>query len=372
MPHRFAGSSRIRPRERDDGNAGAVRWVRGDVILDQNLSGSSATESETMAQHAELCGYGGMWATESTTDPFVQAYGMIRSTSRVQVGTGIAVAFARNPMTTAYSAWELASASNGRFVLGLGTQVKAHVERRYSMPWSEPARRLEDFILALRDIWSCWQDGAPLSHEGDFYQHTLMSPTFTPPHHLHELCIATSAVGPRMMSLAGRVCDGLLLHPLINGPYLDGTALPNVAAGLESGGRDASRFFVSCSTFMIMGDTDEQVEDMRRQVQARIAFYASTPTYKDVLAAIGYDQLHLELRDLARAQQWDRMTELIDDDVMGFFSVEGKPEDMPTLVHERYGSRVDRVSSYFGWPFQDPDRMKEIAARFASVPDPSH
>ena len=339
---------------------------RADVILDHNLSGISATESEAIAQDAERCGYGGVWATETTTDPFVQAYAMVRSTSRVQVGTGIAVAFARNPMTTAYSAWELANASEGRFLLGLGTQVRAHVERRYSMPWSAPARRLEDFVGALRDIWSCWQDNVPLVHEGEFYHHTLMSPTFTPPHHAHELRIAMSAVGPRMMSLAGKVCDGLLLHPLINIPYLETVALPNVAAGLQAGGRDDSRFFVSCSTFMIMGDNDEQLDSMRRRVRARIAFYASTPTYRDVLAAIGYDELHVELGRLARSQQWEAMTELVDDRVLGFFSVEGKPEDMPALVHARYGSRIHRVSSYFGWPFEDPERMKDLAKRFRS------
>lgn len=334
--------------------------------IDQNFTGSSALVSEKLALDAEASGFDGVWATESVTDPFVQSYGMVRSTSHVQVGTGIAVAFARNPMTAAYSSWELANASQGRFVLGLGTQVKAHIERRYSMTWSEPARRLEEFVHAVRSIWDCWRDGSALAYEGEFYRHTLMAPMFTPPHHSFDIPVVISAVGPKMMSLAGSVCDGVLLHPLTNIPYLDGTALPSIAAGREHSGREGN-FSVSCSAFMIIGDNDEQLEAMRTKVRSRIAFYASTPAYRNIMGAIGYEGLHEELRVLARKQQWEQLVELIDDEVVRHFAIEGKPEEIPQLAHQRFGGRLDRISSYFGWPIDDPDRLRQISAQFASL-----
>ena len=295
---------------------------------------------------------------------FSSAWGSALSTNRVQVGTAIAVAFARNPMTTAYAVWDLAACSEGRFVSGLGTQVKAHVTRRFSMPWSDPAARMCDYIAALRAIWATWRDGMPLHHEGPYYQHTLMTPVFSPPRHEHPIPIAIAAVGPHMTSLAGEICDGAILHGMTTQSYLDDVTLPALQQGLAKSGRRREDFFCSCPLFMVMGDDEETIDDMGQRTREQIAFYASTPSYRGILESVGYGDLQGELQQLSRAGRWQEMGRLIDQDLFDAIALTGTPDEMPNLVRTRYGGRLDRVSSYFGWPIEDPDRLADIVHAF--------
>lgn len=319
------------------------------------------------ARWADDVGFDGVWATESVTDVFVQSMAAALSTDRVSVGTAIAVAFSRNPMTVAYSSWDLAAASDGRFVLGLGTQVAAHIERRFSMPWSAPVPRLRDFICALRAIWECWRTGGRLRYEGEFYRHTLMSPVFSPPAHDHAIPVLISAVGPQMTELAGELCDGAILHGMTNRAYLDTITLPAVTRGLAASGRERSSLTVSCPLFMVMGDDDEALERERVRTRDQIAFYASTPAYRPVLEVIGYGDLQPALQELTRQNRWGEMGALVDDALLGEIAIEGRPEDMGRLARERFGGRIDRVSSYFGWPTDDPDRIGDIVRSFHEV-----
>jgi probable F420-dependent oxidoreductase len=334
------------------------------VKIDLSLIGDTSASAGPAASRAEASGFDGVWATESVTDAFLQSLSAIDRTQRIQVGTAIAVAFSRNPMTTAYAAWDLAASSEGRFVLGLGSQVKAHVERRFSMPWSSPLPRMRDYIGALRAIWEAWRTGDRLDYRGEHYQHTLMSPVFSPPNHDHDIPIAVAAVGPKMTELAGELCDGVILHGMTNPSYLDEVSLPALEAGLERSGRDRADVFVSCPVFMVMGDDEEELASARAASRNQLAFYASTPAYRPVLDCVGYGELQPELRELSAQGRWEEMGRLVDDDLLDLMTLQGHPEDMPGLARERFGDRLDRTSSYFGWPIDDPDRLADILRGF--------
>jgi len=340
------------------------------LAVDHSLIGHTARRAADDAAWAEESGFHGVWATESVTDAFLQCMAGTLRTERVKIGTAIAVAFARNPMTVAYAAWDLAACSDGRFVLGMGTQVRAHVERRFSMPWSDPVGRMEDFIHALADIWACWRDGTPLRHEGPYYHHTLMTPVFSPPHHQHRIPVAVAAVGPKMTELAGRVCDGAILHGMTTVDYLDHVTLPALDEGLRRSGRTRSDVFLSCPVFMVMGDDQDTIEVLRRRTREQVAFYASTPAYREILVPAGYGDLQPELQKLSRAGRWAEMGGLIEDDLLDRIAVTGSPEEMPALVRARFGTRIDRVSSYYGWDVADPDRLAEILAAFGAPTAP--
>ncbi|WP_214103692.1 TIGR03617 family F420-dependent LLM class oxidoreductase [Acrocarpospora catenulata] len=332
--------------------------------IDLGLIGSSAAVCGPSAAWAERVGFDGVWASESVTDAFLQAQAALLATERTTVGTAIAVAFARNPMSTAYLGWDLAALSGGRFVMGLGTQIQAHVERRFSMPWSSPVARMRDFLTALDAIWTAWRTGSRLNYEGPHYRHTLMSPVFTPNHHELPIPVMIAAVGDRMTELGGELCDGLILHGMTTTAYLDEVTLPALDRGLAAGSRERSEVTLYCPIFMVMGDTEEQFEAMRRKTREQIAFYASTPAYRRVLAGVGYEELQPELQALSRAGEWDQMGDLIDDTLLGHIAVLGRPEEMPKLCRERFGGRLDRISSYYPWPVED-DRLSDILRGFA-------
>ncbi|WP_185996662.1 TIGR03617 family F420-dependent LLM class oxidoreductase [Nocardioides campestrisoli] len=333
--------------------------------IDKGMIGSSAAACGPLAAQAEGLGYDGVWASESVTDAFLQSQAALLSTERVSVGTAIAVAFARNPMSVAYQAWDLAGASDGRFVLGLGSQVQAHVERRFSMPWGgRPVARMRDFLLALDAIFEAWRTGGRLSYEGEYYSHTLMTPVFTPHHHEHRVPTMIAAVGAKMTELGGELCDGLLLHGMTTQAYLDEVTLPAVERGLAASGRERSALELYCPIFMAMGDTEEEIATASRTTKEQIAFYASTPAYRKVLETVGYGDLQPELQTMSREGRWAEMGERIDDALLHHIALVGTPEEMPRLAHERFGGRLDRISSYYEWPVQDPDRLGEILAAF--------
>ncbi len=339
--------------------------------IDMGMIGSSAAACGPVAAAAESQGFDGVWASESVTDAFLQSQAALLSTSRVSVGTAIAVAFARNPMNVAYLAWDLAAMSEGRFILGLGSQVQAHVERRFSMPWSAPIGRMRDFLGALDAIFTAWRDGGRLDYRGEHYQHTLMTPVFTPHHHDHRIPTAVAAVGAKMTELGAELCDGLLLHGMTTTAYLDQVTLPAVQRGLDTSGRSRDALELYCPIFMVMGDTEEQIADLTQKTREQIAFYASTPAYRAVLETVGYADLQPELQELSRAGRWAEMGTLIDDPLLHHIALVGTPEDMPRLAHERFDGRLDRISSYYPWPVEDPDRLRDILAAFHADPVPA-
>ena len=313
---------------------------------------------------AEAAGHSAVWVSETGNDPFLHSYAAATATSSAEVGTAIAVAFARSPMTVAQTAWQLADVSGGRFRLGLGSQVKAHVERRFSMPWGRPVEQMRDFVEALRAIWDSWRAGGRLHHEGPYYRHTLMAPFWVPEPHDHAIPVWLAAVGPAMLALAGEVCDGVLLHPFATRAYDEDVVLPALQKGLAAAGRTLDRFGVSRPLFMVMGDNDAELEERRREACRQIAFYASTRAYQPVLDSVGYGALQPELAALAARGAWDAMADLVDGEVLNHFAVVGRPEDMPDLAARHLTPFVTRTASYFGWPVSDPDRLSEIVGRF--------
>lgn len=334
--------------------------------IDTTLVEKDLLASGKMALSAEQSGLDRAWCTETGVDVFLQAYEVARSTSRIEVGTAIAVALARNPMTVAYTAWGLAAASEGRFTLGLGSQVKAHIERRFSMPWVQPVSQMREFVLALRSIWDSWRTGTRLSFEGRHYSHTLMNPFWTPQQHSHRIPIHLAAVGPKMVELAAELADGIILHTFTNREYLESVTYPAIERGLQKSGRTIEDLEISIPLFMIMGDTEEAIAAERAKTAAQVAFYASTPSYRPVLEAVGLGDLQPELTALSKAGHWQRAVEILPPDMIDRFAIQGTPEEMPALARAHLGGAVARTSSYYGWPGIDTHRMQDIAAAFRS------
>jgi probable F420-dependent oxidoreductase len=266
------------------------------------------------------------------------------------MGTGIAVAFARSPMTTATTAHDLQVLSKGRFLLGLGSQIKPHIERRFSMPWSHPAPRMREYVQAMRAIWAAWNDGEKLDFRGEFYQHTLMTPFFMPePSPWGPPKVYLAAVGEHMTRAAGEVCDGLQPHAFTTARYLREVTLPIVHEGLAKSGRKPSEFSVSFTGFVVTGGTEEELAAAKRGVKEQIAFYGSTPAYRPVLDLHGWGELGVELNRISKGSdrdRWRQMGELVDDDVLDAFAVTAEPDQLGHAVLERWGDCVDRFSFY--------------------------
>ena len=305
----------------------------------------------------ERAGYDGCWTGELDHDPFLPVLLAAEHSSRLEVGTSIAVAFARNPMTVANLGWDLQTYSEGRFNLGLGSQVQPHIERRFSMPWSHPVRRMREFVLALRAIWSCWQDGTKLAFDGEFYTHTLMTPMFTPkptPYGFPKVFIA--AVGEAMTEMCAEVGDGLLAHAFTTKRYAEQVTTPAVVRGLQRAGRDRSDFEVSCPVFVVTGEDEAQLTANAVATRKQIAFYGSTPAYRKVLDLHGWGDLHTELHQRSRAGDWDGMTTLIDDDVLAEFAVVAPLDQVAEALCARCDGVIDRVLPAF------PAGLSEAAA----------
>lgn len=308
------------------------------------------------AREIEQQGYDGCWTGELAHDPFLPLLLAAEHTSRLQVGTSIAVAFARNPMTVANLGWDLNTYSQGRFILGLGTQVQAHIEKRFGMPWSHPVRRMREFVAALQAIWTTWQDGTRLQFEGEFYTHKLMTPMFTPepqPHGVPKVFIA--AVGAAMTRMTGAVADGLIAHAFTTRRYLDEVTTPTLAAGLAEAGRDRDTFELSCPVFVVTGENEQQFEASAAAHRKQLAFYGSTPAYRQVLDLHGWGDLHTELHRLSRLGQWDTMATLVDDEVLGTFAVVAELPHVADALAQRCAGAIDRVLPGF------PAGMSEAA-----------
>jgi len=305
------------------------------------------------AQRAEALGFDGITTPEIASDPFVPLAFAALATERLQLGTAIAVAFPRSPMVVANLAWDLQRESHGRFVLGLGPQVKGHNERRFSVPWSAPVPRLREYVESLRAIWRCWELGEPLSYEGEHYRFTLMTPEFSPPATgLPPVPITIAAVGKDMIRLAGRVCDGVRLHGFCTRRYLEDVALPRVVEGLERSGRDRRHFEVWGGGFIATGRTPDEVAKQVEWCRYRVAFYGSTRSYAPVLSIHGWDDLAAKLHEMSKRGQWQQMAAEVPDDVLHEFAAIAPYDQLVGAVEKRFGGLVDAVA--IGFPDDTP------------------
>jgi probable F420-dependent oxidoreductase len=315
------------------------------------------------AREAEAAGYSGLWTAETSHDPFLPVLLAAEHTEHVEVGTSIAVAFARNPMLLAYTAWDLQTFSRGRFVLGLGSQIKPHVTKRFSMPWSHPAARMRELILAVRAIWDCWLNGSKLEFRGEFYTHTLMTPFFTPAKDdvadvgLPKVFLA--GVGELMTEVAGEVCDGFICHGFTTERYLREVTLPALERGRAKAGETLEGFEIVGPSFVVTGGTDQELAQAASGTRQQIAFYGSTPAYRAVLEVHGWGGLQDELNALSKQGKWAEMGALIDDDILNTFAVVGSPEQIAPELGRRYGDVIQRMSFYT--PYRsDPDRWRTL------------
>jgi probable F420-dependent oxidoreductase len=312
------------------------------------------------ARELEEFGYDGLLTAETGHDAFLPLAIAAEHTDQIELGTGIAVAFARTPMVLAYTANDLQQMSGGRFILGLGSQIKPHIEKRFSMPWSQPAKRMREYILALRAIWDAWNNGTPLKFEGDFYRHTLMTPFFAPGANSYgPPKVFLAAVGEKMTEVAGEVADGIIIHGFTTERYVKEVTVPAIERGLERGGRDRASYEISGPLFVVTGTTDEEIAQATQATKQQIAFYGSTPAYRGVLELHGWGDLQTELNTLSKSGEWVKMGELIDDEILNTFAVVAAPDDVGKELQRRYGGIVDRCSFYA--PYRsNPERWAKV------------
>jgi probable F420-dependent oxidoreductase len=307
-------------------------------------------EVPAAARAAEAAGYDGLVTMENRNEPFLALGVAAVNTTRIGLATGIAIAFSRSPMAVANASWDLQVASRGRFVLGLGSQVRAHNENRFSVKWTPPAPRLREYVEALRAIWRCWEQGGKLDYQGQHYRFTLMTPNFVPNSTQQPMVPVTlAAVGSAMLRVAGEVADGVRLHPFCTRRYLDEVVMHELRAGFVKSGRARERFEISGGGFIATGADAEAVAKMVEWVRYRVAFYGSTPAYWPVLEVHGLQELGRKLNVMSKAGQWDAMAHEISDDVVRLFAAVGTHRELAGVVAERFGGAADAVALSGGY-----------------------
>ncbi len=317
------------------------------MMLDAGLRDYDLRLVPEYARKVEAIGYDCLWTSETQHDPFLPLAVAATATSSLKLGTSIAVAFPRSPMITAYTAWDIQKASGGRFILGLGSQVKAHNQRRFSVNFESPGPKLREVVLALRAIWECWQKGTPLRFEGEFYKFDLMTPFFNPGPIAHpRIPVFIAGVNRYMCHMAGEVCDGLHVHPFHTPRYLRECVHPAVEEGLRVSGRSRADFTYATASFVVVGDTEGERARNAQAVKQQIAFYASTRTYEPVLAAHGWEGLTQELHRKSVEGDWAGMARLITDEMLHEIAVTGTYETIGRQLRERYDGLLDRLSLY--------------------------
>jgi len=329
--------------------------------LDAALPPVSLSNVPTIARAAETMGFDALWTTETQHDPFLPQPLIAEHTTKMQFGSGIAVSFARSPANLAYTAWDLAAQSGGRFILGLGTQVKAHIERRFGLPWPDSVTgKLREQLQAIRAFWDCWQNGTPLNFRGEYYKLTLMSPFFNPgplPAEHAAIPIYIAGVNSGLAKLAGEVCNGFLVHPFHTPRYLSQTLLPAIAQGKEKAGRgDDSSVIVSATVFA--ASNRKEREFCRQQV----AFYASTPSYRAVMDLHGWGETAENLSALAARGQWAEMPALINEEMMQEFVTQAdSPAALAQALQKRYATLAQRLALYLPFiPGEKDDFWREL------------
>jgi probable F420-dependent oxidoreductase len=312
--------------------------------LDAALLTTDIAQAGAAAKAFEAQGFDGVLSFEGPHDPFLPLALAARETERVELITGIAIAFARNPMICAQLANDLQLLSKGRFVLGLGTQIRPHIEKRFSQPWSKPNPRMREFVQAIRAIWRSWNEGERLAFRGEFYTHTLMTPVFNPgPNPFGVPKIFLAGFGPDMVRVAGEVGDGWIVHPLHSRDFVLSTSIPALQAGLAKAGRSKASFEIACQTITMVGNNEEEIEKARNNAKAQIAFYASTPAYRVVLDHHGWGDLQPELNRLSKEGKWLDMIGFVSDEMLDAFGVSGTPSQVASRIRQR-NDFADRVT----------------------------
>jgi probable F420-dependent oxidoreductase len=309
-------------------------------------------------------GYDGFFTAETQYDPFLPLTHAAQDAPSLELGTAIAVAFPRSPTVMAMTAWDLARQSNGKFLLGLGTQVRGHIVRRFSSQWGKPGPRLREYIEAMRAVWDCWQNGTKLSYEGEYYDLSLMTPFFDPGPIKHpDIPVYIAGVGPYLSNLAGEICDGFHVHPFHTVPYLDQVVLPAMAKGAAESGRSLDDVERVTTVFVMTGRSDEEIAHAMEPVRNQVAFYASTPSYRAVLEASGWD-FGPELSGMSKRGEWDKMPALVSDEVISEVGVVAPIDRLAATIKEKYGDRVQRVGFYTmgGALMEDHDALREVIA----------
>jgi probable F420-dependent oxidoreductase len=323
--------------------------------LDCALAMDALGEAGEVARAAEDAGFAGLWANDTKHNPFLALALAALRTTRLELGTGIAVAFSRSPMLTAQTAWDVARLSGGRLLLGLGTQVRAHIERRFGMPWEPPAPKLREYIEAVRAIWRTWQDGAPLRVKGTYYNLNLMGPFFNPgPNPQPSMPILIAGVNAVLCRLAGEVADGFILHPIHSVTYVREFVLPHLEQGLAKSGRSRADLQLYAPVIIAPGDTAEERAAALARARARVAFYGSTPTYRLLLEILGYADVADRLRQMVSAGRMSEIAGQVPDGLLDVIVLRGTYEEIGRGLRERYAGLVDRVASY--WPLTLEER----------------
>lgn len=318
-----------------------------------------------LAKTAEDVGLGAVLVEETKDDPFqLLALGAM-STSTVQLGTSVAIATPRSSTVIAMSAWSLQKLSGGRFLLGLGTQVRAHVERRYGIAWSAPAPWMRDYVGAVRAVWDCWQNGTPLDFRSDHYNLNVMVPLFNPgPIEHPDIPIHLSAIGPNMCAVAGEVADGVRLHPVCTAKFIDEQVLPNLARGAARSNRDVHEVEVCMKPLIGTAPTEERLEQVIKTVRERVSFYLSTPSYRRTFELHEWGDIARQASELSRAQRWDELSALVTDEMLHTVATIGTYDEIADKINDRYSNRVDRIE--FSTPVNnedDAETLKEILAQ---------
>lgn len=331
------------------------------MILDASLPPVPLQQVKPIALAAEKMGFGTLWSTETIHDPFLPGAIIAEHTQVLGFGTAVAIAFARSPANLAYTAWDLAQVSSGRFILGLGTQVKAHIERRFGMPWPESVvGKLKEQIGAIRALWNTWQNNMPLNFQGNYYRLSLMSPFFNPGPISHpEIPIYIAGVNTGLARLAGECADGFLVHPFHTPDYLKEVLLPAIQGGQKKAQRSPQDTAISLTAFVVTSPEEEFF------VRSQIAFYASTPSYRAVMDLHGWGEIAQQLSSLASRKEWGQMPSLITDGMLETFAVVCKPEDVGKGLIERYNNWVDRVGLYLPFiPGERDDFWRSLSKDF--------
>ena len=332
--------------------------------IDTGIS-SNLHEAAASAREAEAAGFSGGWTAETSHDPFLPLLLAAEHTTDLEIGTSIAVAFARSPMTLANTAWDLQAYSKGRFILGLGSQIKPHITKRFSMPWSSPAARMREMVLAIRAIWDCWLNGTPLQFRGEFYKHTLMTPFFTPPaSDISEYGtpkIYLAGVGELMTEVAGEVCDGFLCHGFTTERYLREVTIPALERGRAKAGKTMEGFDIVGPSFVVTANNEADLAKAAAGTRQQIAFYGSTPAYRPVLDLHGWGDLQDRLNTLSKQGQWVEMGNEITDEILNTFAVVGEPEQIGPELTKRYGDVIERISFYAPYK-SDSERWSRVLA----------
>ena len=335
--------------------------------LDTVFAPTGLADVPALAKAADEIGFAGLWTAETSHDPYLPLALAAEHSERIELGTSIAVAFPRSPLVHAQIAWDLAAQSKGRFILGLGTQVKGHNERRFGIKWEAPGPRLREMILCIRAIWDCWQNGTKPRFEGEHYRFSLMTPFFSPGPIAHpNVPIWIAGVNTYMCELGGEICDGFHVHPFHSVRYLKESLLPEVERGIAKGNRRRTDVTLSTSAFVIAGDTDEEIERARDAVRMQIAFYASTRTYVRVLEAHGWGDTCARLNEKAAKGDWGGMASEITDEMLDVYAVTCRWEHVAAKVQARYAGILDRVALYVPFrPGADAERWRSIVHAFA-------